>query len=602
VKKRGWKLDLGAHWLSNKSLFFRVFAPIHSNLDLYLHNSLKWKKPVPMQKDGNGYFSVEIEGVEPNELYGYRLKNGTLLCDPVCQAVRMGSPLLSYAPSKKAFPWQDHFWKGIPLRDCIFYECHVGTFTKEGSFEGVRKRLKYLQDLGITCLELMPVSQFQGRWNWGYDVINHFAVEDLYGGPEELKKLINAAHLEGMGVCLDVVYNHFGPENNSAAQLGPYLTDRYQTQWGVAVNFDGPYSDEIRHFFIQNALYWISEYHIDVLRLDATHAIIDQRPDSFFKALSQAVHRRGKEMGKTVSIVAENDLNDSRHLRKNHSAFDGLWMEDFHHSLHVSLTDERERYYQDFEPISDLKKVLQDHAVYGNRYSSFRQRKHGNSFKNVSFSKEIAFLQNHDQIGNRPKGDRLASHLSFSAQKMAAVALLLSPFIPLLFMGEEYGETAPFPYFVDPEKKELLDQIIAGRKREMENEEGAFSVGEKAFQQAKLKGLSEASKSFLFALYRDCLRLRNKRKALWHAPKLKLLVEAERKSSFVFWRYPKASGLGALSVFCSFSDQPMTFPLPWKVSRLILHTEQKRYGGEESRLRLDKGRLFTEGKCALIWE
>jgi maltooligosyltrehalose trehalohydrolase len=418
----------------------------------------------------SGFYTLFVKGLGPGTRYLYVLDGEYARPDPASRFQPEGVHGPSEAVDPKTFPWEDHDWKGISLEEMILYEIHTGTFTREGSFEAIIPSLDYLKnDLGITAIELMPVAQFPGERNWGYDGTYLYAPQNSYGGPSGLKRLINACHQKGLAVIFDVVYNHLGPEGNYLANYGPYFTDRYKTPWGSAINFDGPESDEVRNFIIDNALYWVTEYHIDGLRIDAIHGIFDFSARHILYDIRETVHQQAKKLGRAVCVIAESDLNDVRVIdspRKGGYGLDAQWNDDFHHCLHTLLTGEQHGYYQDFGEVEQLAKSLREGFVYSGQYSSYRKRRHGSSSKHLPPPKFVVFSQNHDQVGNRAKGDRLSTLLPFEALKLAAAIVLLSPNIPLLFMGEEYGEKAPFQYFVSHSDQELIEAVRRGRKEE----------------------------------------------------------------------------------------------------------------------------------------
>ena len=369
------------------------------------------------------------------------------------------------------FEWSDSAWRGLPLRELIFYEIHVGTFTPEGTFDAIIPRLRNLKDLGVTAIEIMPVAQFPGDRNWGYDGVFPFCVQDSYGGPSGLKRLVNACHDVNMCVALDVVYNHLGPEGNYLADFGPYFTDRYHTPWGQAMNFDGEWSDEVRRFFVENALCWVRDFHVDVLRLDAVHAIVDNSAQPFLRELNDAVRAAAAELKREIHVIAECDRNDIRTVQpgtRGGYGFAGQWNDDFHHAVHAALTKETSGYYEDFGEIAQIAKSLTGGYVYQGEYSKYRKRSHGSESAGVSGEHFVVFTQNHDQVGNRMKGERLSQLVDFEALKVAAGVMLLSPFLPLLFMGEEYAETSPFQYFVSHQDPGLIEAVRNGRRNESE--------------------------------------------------------------------------------------------------------------------------------------
>ena len=364
------------------------------------------------------------------------------------------------------FPWTDHDWRGLPLQRLVLYELHVGTFSASGDFDGVAAQLDVLGELGINAIQLMPVAQFPGRRNWGYDGVFPFAVQNTYGGPRGLQRLVNACHQRGLAVALDVVYNHLGPEGNYLGDFGDYFTDRYRTPWGDAINFDGRQADEVRRFFIENALHWVRNYHIDLLRLDAIQTIYDLSARPFLRELTLAVHDEAERLGRPVHVIGETNQNDVRQIttvQQNGIGLDGVWNDDFHHSLHALLTGERMSVYRDHGSLENLAKAYREGFVLSGQYSAHHQRRHGSCTRSVPGHRFVVFAQNHDQVGNRLYGERLSQLVGFEQLKLAAAAVLLAPCVPLLFMGEEYGERAPFLYFVDHSDPALLERVRAGR-------------------------------------------------------------------------------------------------------------------------------------------
>ena len=429
---------------------FRVWAPLLDTVDVHVVEPVD--RLLNLSKDTFGYHSGLFHDVELGSLYFYRLGGATERPDPASSYQPQGV----HGPSQvidPSFQWTDNSWTGTTLSNYIIYELHVGTYTPEGSFDAVIQHLERLRDLGVTAIELMPVAQFPGARNWGYDGAYPYAVQNSYGGPLGLKRLVDRCHASGLAVVLDVVYNHLGPEGNYLAEYGPYFTDRYKSPWGQAINFDGPYSDDVRLFFLSNALRWVTEFHVDALRIDAIHGIFDFSARHFLEELSETIYSRANELGRKIYFIAESDLNDSRVVRAPELGGYGLsaqWNDDFHHAIHSILTRESEGYYQDFGRVEHLAKAFREGFVYSGQRSRYRKRRHGNSSCSIPSRCFVVFSQNHDQVGNRPFGDRVTSLLGFEALKLAAGLVLLSPFIPLLFMGEEYGETAAFPLFCEP--------------------------------------------------------------------------------------------------------------------------------------------------------
>src|SRR5215210_1614096 len=514
-----WKPTLGAIDLGNGRCRFRVWAPAAERVEV----EIRGKRPrlLPLEPSGEGYFSIEAEGVGPGDLYLIRLDGKQGRPDPASRFQPEGV----HGPSMvvdRSFAWTDADWRGLPLPAFIFYELHVGTFTPEGTFDAVIPHLDRLRDLGVTAIEIMPVAQFPGTRNWGYDGVALYAVQNSYGGPAGLKRLVSACHARGIAVVLDVVYNHLGPEGNYLGEFGPYFTARYKTPWGLALNFDGPDSDPVRNYFIENALHWVAEYHIDGLRLDAVHAIADVSERPFLQELGAALHEHG------AFAIAESDLNTLHFLRPREQGGCGLdaqWTDDFHHSLHTLLTGERTGYYQDFGSLDQMAKAMAGGFVYTGQPSPYRRRRHGVPAEEIEAARHVVCIQNHDQTGNRMLGERIASLVDFESLKLAAGALLLSPFVPLLFMGEEWGETAPFLYFVDHSGPDLIEAVRAGRKEEFAafgwREEPPDPQSEETFERCRLVQCQHESgrHAALHGFYKELIRLRKSVPALAHLSK-----------------------------------------------------------------------------------
>lgn len=463
-----WSLDIGATPTTGDAVKFRVWAPYAKSVAVQLVD--QDRVMVPMQRDERGYFETVVTGVVPRSRYRYVLDGGKERPDPASRFQSDGVHGPSVVVDPTSFRWTDVGWKGKALDEYIIYELHVGTFTREGTFEAIIPHLSYLRDsVGMTAIELMPVAEFPGGRNWGYDGVHPFAPQSSYGGPQGLKRLVDACHAAGLAVILDVVYNHLGPEGNYLNDFGPYFTDRYRTPWGSAINYDGPDSDEVRQYVVDNAVYWVTEYHIDGLRLDAIHGIFDFSAQHVLKDIASAVHSQAHRLGRQVNVIAESDLNDARVIDPpsvGGYGLDGQWNDDFHHALRVVVAGERKGYYEDFHGLSDLAEAVRSGYVYSARYSAHRRRRHGNSSRHCQPSQFVVFSQNHDQIGNRAVGDRLSTQLSWDALKAIRALVLLSPNIPLLFMGEEYGETAPFQYFIEHGDPDLVEAVRQGRRRE----------------------------------------------------------------------------------------------------------------------------------------
>jgi maltooligosyltrehalose trehalohydrolase len=513
----------GACYLGDGQCEFEVWAPYVDSLDLLLQkDGGDGEIPVPMARDHDGYYRLLLAEVSPGTRYRYRLNRNQIRPDPASRFQPEGV----HGPSEvvdPSFPWTDQAWVNPPLTDYVLYELHTGTFSAEGTLAAIIPRLGYLKNLGVTAIELMPVAQFPGGRNWGYDGVFPFAVQNSYGGPRALMQLVNAAHREGLAVVLDVVYNHLGPEGNYLHGFGPYFTDRYKTPWGEALNFDGPDSDAVRRFFIGNALYWVTDLHVDALRLDAIHAIVDPSARPFVQELTDAVRERARTLNREIYVIAESDLNDVAVVRpaaQGGLGCDAMWSDNFHHALHGMLTGEHDGYYRDFGTAAHLATAYSEGFVYSGQYSPVRRRRYGNSARGTPGERFVVCIQNHDQIGNRAQGERLSALLEFEALKLAAGAMLLSPYLPLLFMGEEYGETAPFLYFTSHSDPATIDAVRRGRKEEF----AAFSwkgevpdpQDEHTFLRSRLTPEHSRSESqqLLLDFYRELLRLRRETPAL----------------------------------------------------------------------------------------
>jgi maltooligosyltrehalose trehalohydrolase len=452
------------------------------------------RREIEMERQNQGFHVASREGVAAGQLYAYRLDGGPERPDP-CS---LWQPRDVDGPSAVVFPdrfgWTDQSWRGVPQAELVFYEIHVGTFTPEGTFEAIIPRLQDLRDLGITAIEIMPIGQFPGARNWGYDGVLPYAAQDSYGGPHGLQKLVDACHSHGMAIYLDVVYNHFGPEANYLGEFGPYLTDRYKTPWGAAVNYDRAGCDAVRDFVLDNARMWLEEFHLDGLRLDAADTIFDMGARHILRAIKEAAEAAGERRGWPAVLTAESDLNDPRLLypfQRGGYGLDAQWMDDYHHAAHAFLSGERQGYYSDFGEATQLGKVLEQPYLYAWEYSAFRDRKHGARPEGLAGDRFVVFLQNHDQIGNRASGDRLSTLMKCPAkQRLGASYLLLSPYLPLLFMGEEYGEEAPFPFFCSFHGAELVRAVREGRRRDYSDHDQGTEVpdpdSEATFASARL--------------------------------------------------------------------------------------------------------------------
>jgi maltooligosyltrehalose trehalohydrolase len=510
---------LGA-WPRAGGVEFTVWAPARRRVDVVVTAPDAQRGSFEMERGASGYHSVFVAGLEPGARYRFALDSGLELADPASRSQPDGVHGDSQVVEPD-FSWSDDQWRGLPLRNYVIYELHVGTFTDEGTFDAAIGRLDALAELGVTAIELMPVAEFPGTRNWGYDGVFPYAAQSSYGGPDGLRRLVDAAHGRGLAVVLDVVYNHLGPEGNVLSEYGPYFTDRYRTPWGEALNFDGPGSDAVRRYFVDNAVQWCDDFHIDALRLDAVHAIADPTAYPFVEQLTDAVHAWAATGTRPAFVIAESAANDARLVTAKTDGgigCDAQWDDDFHHALHALLSGERDGYYADFGAVSDLALTYREAFAYAHRYSVFRDLHHGRSAAGLPGERFVVFDQNHDQVGNRARGDRIASLVGLDGARVAATAVLLAPFVPLLFMGEEYGETNPFPYFVSHGDPELVDAVRRGRAEEfgLDPDHAVDPQAEATFLSAKLDwdARGREPNAALLRWYRALLRLRSERPAL----------------------------------------------------------------------------------------
>jgi maltooligosyltrehalose trehalohydrolase len=498
---------------------FRVWAPAADAMELVVEQRFH-----EMDRVENGWWALDDSDAEPGYDYQFRINKKHVHPDPrSCfqpQGVRGPSRVVGF----ESFAWTDHSFQSRPLSAALLYELHVGTFTPAGTFDSAIARLKHLAELGVTHVELMPVAEFCGGRGWGYDGVFPFAPHHAYGGPAGLAAFVNACHEHNLAVVLDVVFNHLGPSGNCLHHFGPYFTDRHKTPWGSSLNFDGPYSDDVRKYFLDNATMWLRDYHIDGLRLDAVHAIVDTSATPFLEQLAAEVKHLEAQVGRHLTLIAESDLNDPRIVRSQERdgfGFHAQWNDDFHHALHAVLTEETNGYYGDFGGMDDLACVLRRPYLYDGRFSPHRLRSHGRPAYGVHASSFVAYSQNHDQVGNRATGERLHQLISIDLAKVAAALTILSPYVPLLFQGEEWAASSPFQYFVDfSEDPELAKSVVEGRRKEFAGLQDVESVPdpqvEDTFERSKLDWdeLSEDYHQEMLAWYRELIKVRRRLPAL----------------------------------------------------------------------------------------
>ncbi len=583
-------LEIGTVF-SNGGIRFRVWAPKATSISLRVIGK---SEVFSLEREEKGYFATFVYQLKPGAKYFYLLNGEQPRPDPASRFQPEGVHGPSEVVDPNEFKWQDQEWRGISLEKMVIYEIHTGTFTREGTFEAVIPFLDYLkEELGVTAVELMPVAQFPGERNWGYDGTYLYAPQNSYGGPNGLKALINACHLKNLAVILDVVYNHLGLEGNYLGDFGHYFTNSYKTSWGPAINFDGPESDEVRRFIIDNALYWATEYHVDSLRIDAIHGIFDFSTRHILFDIREAVHRQAKRLGRPIIVIAESDLNDIRVVApptKGGYGLDAQWNDDFHHCLHALLTRERNGYYQDFGHIGQLAKALREGFVFSGQYSFSRKRRHGSSSKHLPSTKFIVFSQNHDQVGNRMRGDRLSTLVPFEAVKLAAGIVLLSPNIPLLFMGEEYGEEAPFQYFVSHSDQELIEGVRRGRRKEFLCFKWQGEIpdpqSEETFLHSKihLDLHMHGRHKTLFEFYRTLMKYRKEVPSLTHLSKAGMEVRTCEEALILIMR--RRYGEDRICGVFSFSERPVEVDVLMEQGgwRKILDSSSNQWEGPGSSL------------------
>ena len=502
-------MTLGAVYEGGGRCTFTVWAPNAKRVEIRLGERIETLRPAE-----RGYHTGVLDDVAPGDRYAFVLDGGPERADPASRWQPDGLHGPSAVVDPRAFRWTDTGFSAPSLRDLVIYELHIGTFTAEGTFDAATRHFRELRELGVNAIEPLPIAQFPGARNWGYDGVLAWAAQDTYGGPEGLRRFVDAAHREGLAVILDVVYNHVGPEGNYLPEFGPYFTERYHTPWGAAVNFDGPESDEVRRYYIESALMWLRECHADGFRLDAVHAIIDASARPFLAELNDAVHEEARRLGRAAIVIAESDQNDVAVITPTAErglGFDATWSDDFHHAVHALLTGERTGYYRDYGEVGHVAATLGRGWVYAGERSAFRRRRHGNDPAGALAERFVVAVQNHDQVGNRARGDRLATLVDAERLKVAAAALLLSPFTPMLFMGEEHGERRPFQYFTSHTDPALIEAVRKGRREEFKEFAWQGDVpdpqAEETFRASVIDRASGSREIRL--LYRELLRLRS---------------------------------------------------------------------------------------------
>jgi maltooligosyltrehalose trehalohydrolase len=579
---RSFHRKIGA-WYENGSTEFTVWAPLARTVELAVDPARHL-----MQMDPDGYWSA-ILPVGPGTRYGYHLDGGKFLSDPASLSQPEGVHGPSVVVDPHGFTWNDEGWQSLPLCNAIIYELHTGTFSQSHDFDGIINRLDYLVDLGINFIELMPLAQCPGERNWGYDGVYPFAIQHSYGGLDGFCRLVDAAHRRGIGIIVDVVYNHMGPEGSGLHHYGPYFTDKYKTPWGAAVNFDGPWSDGVRNFFLQNARFWLEDLHVDGLRLDAVHAIVDCSAIPFIQQLRQLATDIGNRVERRKLVIAEMDLNDPRIINppaKGGYGLDGQWNDEFHHALRTLLTGDTRSYYEDFGQLTQLEKAFRRTYVYNGTYSPHRKRTFGGYADNNPYDQFVVFAQNHDQVGNRARGERLGAWLNVEQLKLAAATVLLSPYTPLLFMGEEYGETHPFQFFTDFTDPALIEAVRNGRAREFAGFDDGLPLpdpqAESTFLDSGLAWWQAAEEpgATLLSYYRHLIRFRQNRPAMQGRTRDTMIVHPAIRQTLAIERRISNDHL---FIWFHFGAEPVTHDnITWQDLRKIFDSADPCWNGPGS--------------------
>src|SRR5687767_13909026 len=577
----GASVHLGAS-VREDGIVFRVWAPARRTVEVVVEG----RRPLAMTRQSDGSFEVTAPALAAGARYQYRLDGDRHRPDPASRYQPDGVHGPSVAVDPGSFTWTDQGFRGRDLADYVLYELHVGAFTRTGTFEGVIPHLPQLVDLGVTAVELMPVAEFPGSRNWGYDGVHLFAPQSTYGGPRGLRRLVDACHAQGLSVVLDVVYNHLGPEGNYLGDFGPYFTDRYRTPWGGALNFDGPESAGVRRHFIENARAWVREFHVDGLRLDAIHSIFDASSRHVLTELTEAAREEARALDRPLHIMAESHDNDRRVVlpeKDGGLGLDAVWSDDFHHAVHVRLTGERGGYYCDFTDPTRLPRALAEGFAFQGEPSEYFGRKRGTPSRDLPGDRFVICIQNHDQVGNRAQGDRLSTVVSFEAVKLAAALMLAAPAVPLLFMGEEYGETAPFQFFTSFLDRDLAEAVRIGRTAEFERFAWQGTVpdpGDPAtFVRSRLSHqLANAPRHReLHQYYRSWLELRRSHPALGARGKERTVADLDAGGAVLTLIREAQSGPGIRLVANLTADaRPFTAPSGWRV---LLDSEAVRFAG-----------------------
>ena len=581
------KRDIGINFHPDINPTAKVWAPHAKKMQLEIHN----KKPVCLKRENFGFWHASCPDLVPGDKYKIRINGKDCYPDPASLSQPTGVHDYSEALDLNQISTiKDKNWKGIPQEKLIIYELHTGTFTPEGTLEALSKKLQHLKTLGVNAIKIMPVATFPGNRNWGYDGVYPFAVHHAYGGAKKLAELVKTCHQKGFAVILDVVYNHLGPEGNYLNAFGPYFTKKYKTPWGDAVNFDDAWCDGVRDYFLENAMMWLRDFHIDGLRLDAVHAIKDFGPKHFLKELSDNVEKLNRQTGFDHFLIAECDLNDTRYIKPPEECGYGLhaqWCDEWHHALHALITGEKRGYYSDFGEIRHLAKSFRHAYVYDGIFSQNRKKIFGTSTAEIPGSKFVIFSQNHDQVGNRMKGERLTQLTDFETLKLTAAATLFSPFIPMLFMGEEFAEDNPFLYFISHTDENLVEKVRKGRKKEfrafIEDAQPPDPFDRETFLKSKLKWnfTEDSKKQNMFEYYQKCIEIRKENPLINSCNRNNLLVRESESGNIIILLYN--AGKESLSVILNFSENPVSDNIEEAANfktETLLYSAHKKWGGE----------------------
>jgi maltooligosyltrehalose trehalohydrolase len=575
---------LGATIVPDEGCSFEVWAPNAERVEVHLLDPVD--EYLELEPSDRGYFHATVRGVGAGARYRFRLDGDGEFADPASRFQPDGVHGPSEVFDPAAFAWTDLGFNAPAFAEQVLYELHVGTYTEEGTFDAAASRLEELRELGVTTVEIMPIAEFPGSRNWGYDGVFPYAAESGYGGPAAFQRFVDRAHALGLGVFLDVVYNHLGPEGNVLPSFGPYFSGKYRTPWGEAVNVDDGGSDEVRRYFTENGLRWLEEFHVDGLRLDAIHAIVDTSARPFLAEVPEAVQELSQRIGRRLFAIAETPENDTRTITPRDlggQGFDALWSDGFHHAVHAYATGEREGYYMDYGTLEQVAQALAEGWVFSGQYSRFWGRRHGSSPRPASPDRFLVYNQNHDQIGNRMNGERLSTLVPSDVVKLMAGVALLSPYVPMLFMGEEYGETSPFQYFVSHQDAELVEAVRRGRAEEFRQFTWAGDPpdpqSEETFARSKLdRSLREKpAHAGLLKYHRALIALRRSEPALATATKDGLETWADSGAGMLRLRR-RVEAQEAVAFF-NFGADDVTTPLPEGVWTRALDSAEERFAG-----------------------